>query len=76
MAHQIKFEDTNTLLCVLEAANGSTFVDVDDIALVLRKNGRKWMDQSDFTVAERKCIVSMLDNLVGETVSEIKRFVL
>ena len=76
MAHQIEFEDTKTIVCVIEADNGSTYVDVDDLALVLRKRGREWLERADLMGGERKFLVHFLDRFVDETVSTIKRHAL
>ena len=53
MAKSIKFEDANTIVHILRDDDGSILVDLDEIALVLRKRGRKWMDDSDNTDVER-----------------------
>ncbi len=69
----IRFEDTNTIVHILRDDDGSILVDLDEIALVLRKRGRKWMNDSDYTDVERKNMFGLLDQIVGETVSTIKQ---
>jgi hypothetical protein len=73
MANSNKFEESETMVHVLEDDDGSILVDLDDIALLLRKRGRVWVDKPDWADDERAYQFGLLDHIVDEAVAAVKR---
>ena len=67
-------EIDETIVHVERRDDGSVWVDLDDLALLLRKRGRQWMDRSEYSAAEREYVFSLLDHAVNEAISTVKQY--
>jgi len=72
MTEKNPYLDGDTCITGRVCDDGSFVVDIDDVASLIQKYGRVWLDKSEYTEAERESIFEELDHVIHECVKSVK----